>query len=119
MFLNKENGDAVLPLSTVFVCPCPPPSSILPHCRKQNDADFSKQGLELVAHVTRLIELVIDYRNVPADDYNKDNRMGCMFNLLVGGGGGEGRGGVGWGAAGRSDGGMGGMKDARMFWGSL
>lgn len=115
MFLNKENGDAVLPLSTVSVCPCPPPSSILPHCRKQNDADFSKQGLDLVAHVTRLIELVIDYRNVPADDYNKDNRMGCMFNLLVGGGGGVGRGGVGWGAAGRSDGGMCGMKDARMF----
>lgn len=37
-----------------------------------------------MTHVTRLIELVIDYRNVPADDYNKDNRMGCMFNLLVG-----------------------------------
>lgn len=37
-----------------------------------------------MTHVTRLIELVIDFRNVPADDYNKDNRMGCMFNLLVG-----------------------------------
>ena len=43
--------------------------------------------MDFVAHVTRLIELVIDFRNVPSDDYNKDNRMGCMFNLLVGDGG--------------------------------
>ena len=50
--------------------------------------------MEFVTHVTRLIELVIDFRNVPDDDYNKDNRMGCMFNLLVSG---AGQGGVGWG----------------------
>ena len=51
--------------------------------------------MDFVAHVTRLIELVIDFRNVPSDDYNKDNRMGCMFNLLVGDGGGVEHGGRG------------------------
>lgn len=56
--------------------------------------------MDFVAHVTRLIELVIDFRNVPSDDYNKDNRMGCMFNLLVGDRGGvEHGGGVEYGDA--------------------
>ena len=79
--LQIPYSNAGLPLSSVAISL---PSSILPHCHKQNDRDFGKQCLDFVAHVTRLIELVIDFRNVPSDDYNKDNRMGCMFNLLVG-----------------------------------
>jgi hypothetical protein len=52
--------------------------------RKCNAApdDLTRMGEVLVVHVTRLIELSFDYRNVPNDDYNKDKRMGCMFNLL-------------------------------------
>ena len=103
------NADLPLPPFLLpFDCPLLIFLSILPHCHKQKDADFSRQGVELVTHVTRLIELVIDFRNVPDDDYNKDNRMGCMFNLLVSGAGqggveegqggaGEGLEGEGWG----------------------
>lgn len=36
-----------------------------------------------IENVTRLISLLLDYRNVPADDANRGRRMGCMLNLLV------------------------------------
>ena len=39
--------------------------------------------MDLVKYATKLMELVLDYRSIPDDDYNKDKRMGCMFNLLV------------------------------------
>ena len=56
--------------------------SMTEKCNSASD-ELGRLGMVLVAHVTRLIELSLDYWNVPSDDYNKDKRMGCMFNLLV------------------------------------
>ena len=48
----------------------------------QHDSKLSASGTVFVDSVCRLIGLLLDYRNVSVDDKNR--RMGCMFNLLVG-----------------------------------
>lgn len=35
-------------------------------------------GEAFIETVTRLIALLLDYRNVPTDDANRGRRMGCM-----------------------------------------
>ncbi len=58
-------------------------SSLRPLCG--NCAAVGPNGVSFIETVTRLIALVLDYRNVPTDDYHKGRRMGCMLNLLVSG----------------------------------
>ena len=57
--------------------------SLTQHCKNESSSDIGKFGMDLVKYATKLMELVLDYRSIPDDDYNKDKRMGCMFNLLV------------------------------------
>ena len=47
------------------------------------DKDIGETGIVFVDSVSRLIGLLLDYRNVHADASCKGQRMGCMFNLLV------------------------------------
>lgn len=40
-------------------------------------------GEIFINSVSRLIGLLLDYRNVSKDEGHQDRRMGCMLNLLV------------------------------------
>ena len=57
------------------------PCSLTSLCTES--ASLKDNGIPFVETVTRLIALLLDYRNVPTDDANKGRRTGCMLNLLV------------------------------------
>jgi hypothetical protein len=53
----------------------------LEHCRKHKY--LSKSGESFVNLVVRLLERLLDYRTIMHDE-NKENRMSCTVNVLVG-----------------------------------
>ena len=52
-------------------------------CDGLTDKTLAGSIMEFTGSVERLIELILDYRNVPTGDGHKNKRMGCMLNLLV------------------------------------
>ena len=52
-------------------------------CDGLTDKTLAGAIMEFTGSVKRLIELILDYRNVPTGDGHKNKRMGCMLNLLV------------------------------------
>jgi len=52
-------------------------------CAGLMDKTIASSIMEFTGSVKLLIELILDYRNVPAGDSHKNKRMGCMLNLLV------------------------------------
>ena len=44
---------------------------------------WREAGAGFVSSVTRLLERLLDYRQVMAGDENRDKRMSCTVNLLV------------------------------------
>ena len=52
-------------------------------CAGLTDKTLAASIMEFTDSVKRLIELMLDYRNVPTGDGHKNKRMGCMLNLLV------------------------------------
>ena len=52
-------------------------------CAGLTDKTLAASIMEFTGSVKRLIELILDYRNVPTGDGHKNKRMGCMLNLLV------------------------------------
>ena len=52
-------------------------------CTAVKDEQLSTAITEFTHSVKHYIELILDYRNVPAGDSHKNKRMGCMLNLLV------------------------------------
>jgi hypothetical protein len=46
------------------------------------DNDLGSTGEVFISSVSRLIGLLLDYRNVSSGDGHKERRMGCMLNLL-------------------------------------
>ncbi|XP_065900793.1 dedicator of cytokinesis protein 2-like [Dysidea avara] len=51
-------------------------------CTTLRDEQLSKSITEFTQSMKHYIELILDYRNVPAGDSHKNKRMGCMLNLL-------------------------------------
>lgn len=43
---------------------------------------WSESGKVFISSVTRLLERLLDYRNVMQGDENRDKRMSCTVNLL-------------------------------------
>jgi len=48
----------------------------------KNHATMSTQGQHFVETMTKLMECLLEYRNVVTDE-NKENRMSCTVNVLV------------------------------------
>ena len=55
----------------------------MPYCQKDNQ--IGEAGCVFIDSVSRLIGLLLDYRNVQEDSTHRGQRMGCMLNLLVSG----------------------------------
>lgn len=55
--------------------------SMTEHCC--NDKALKESGKVFVDSVSRLIGLILDYRNVQDDNDYRGQRMGCILNLLV------------------------------------
>ena len=43
---------------------------------------WKEQGVQFIHSITKLLELLLDYRSVMAGDENRDKRMSCTVNLL-------------------------------------
>lgn len=43
---------------------------------------WAEQGVTFISSVTKLLERLLDYRNVMQGDENRDKRMTCTVNLL-------------------------------------
>lgn len=50
---------------------------------KSCDVTWQKHGKAFIGSITRLLERLLDYRNVMEGEENRDKRMSCTFNLLV------------------------------------
>jgi len=50
---------------------------------KDCDVKWKNPGKAFINSITRLLERLLDYRNVMEGDENRDKRMSCTFNLLV------------------------------------
>ena len=50
---------------------------------KDCDVTWKNPGKAFINSITRLLERLLDYRNVMEGDENRDKRMSCTFNLLV------------------------------------
>ena len=59
------------------------PCSVTQRCAGLTDKTLAASIMEFTDSVKLLIELILDYRNVPTGDGHKNKRMGCMLNLLV------------------------------------
>ncbi|KAJ8929040.1 hypothetical protein NQ314_018309 [Rhamnusium bicolor] len=46
------------------------------------DPTWKESGAAFISSITRLLERLLDYRNVIQGDENRDKRMSCTFNLL-------------------------------------
>ncbi|VEN34783.1 unnamed protein product, partial [Callosobruchus maculatus] len=46
------------------------------------DPAWKDSGSAFISSITRLLERLLDYRNVIQGDENRDKRMSCTFNLL-------------------------------------
>jgi dedicator of cytokinesis protein 3 len=57
-------------------------SSILMENLTQKDPVWRENGKAFVESVTRLLERLLDYRNVGQGEENRDKRMSCTVNLL-------------------------------------
>lgn len=49
---------------------------------KSCDVTWQKHGKAFIGSITRLLERLLDYRNVMEGEENRDKRMSCTFNLL-------------------------------------
>ncbi|XP_018335626.1 dedicator of cytokinesis protein 3 [Agrilus planipennis] len=49
---------------------------------QSEDPTWKDSGAAFISSVTRLLERLLDYRNVIQGDENRDKRMSCTFNLL-------------------------------------
>ncbi|XP_076363419.1 dedicator of cytokinesis protein 3-like isoform X2 [Tachypleus tridentatus] len=49
---------------------------------RSNDPVWRKNGIAFINSVTRLLERLLDYRNVMEGEENRDKRMSCTVNLL-------------------------------------
>lgn len=50
---------------------------------QSEDPTWKDSGTAFITSVTRLLERLLDYRNVIQGDENRDKRMSCTVNLLV------------------------------------
>lgn len=50
---------------------------------QSEDPAWKDSGAAFISSITRLLERLLDYRNVIQGDENRDKRMSCTFNLLV------------------------------------
>ena len=50
---------------------------------RSDDPVWRESGTAFINSVTRLLERLLDYRNVMQGDENCDKRMSCTVNLLV------------------------------------
>lgn len=50
---------------------------------QSEDPTWKESGSAFIRSITRLLERLLDYRNVIQGDENRDKRMSCTFNLLV------------------------------------
>lgn len=49
---------------------------------KQSTPVWKEQGVQFIESITKLLELLLDYRSVMDGDENRDKRMSCTVNLL-------------------------------------
>ncbi|XP_060529581.1 dedicator of cytokinesis protein 3 isoform X2 [Cylas formicarius] len=49
---------------------------------QSEDPTWKESGAAFISSITRLLERLLDYRNVIQGDENRDKRMSCTFNLL-------------------------------------
>lgn len=49
---------------------------------KSNDPVWKENGIAFINSITRLLERLLDYRNVMEGEENRDKRMSCTVNLL-------------------------------------
>lgn len=49
---------------------------------QSEDPAWKESGAAFISSITRLLERLLDYRNVIQGDENRDKRMSCTFNLL-------------------------------------
>ncbi|XP_076362645.1 dedicator of cytokinesis protein 3-like isoform X4 [Tachypleus tridentatus] len=49
---------------------------------RSNDPVWRKNGIAFINSITRLLERLLDYRNVMEGEENRDKRMSCTVNLL-------------------------------------
>lgn len=49
---------------------------------KQSTPLWRDQGVQFIHSITKLLELLLDYRSVMEGDENRDKRMSCTVNLL-------------------------------------
>lgn len=47
-----------------------------------DDPPWREAGKAFISSVTKLLERLLDYRNVMQGDENRDKRMSCTVNLL-------------------------------------
>lgn len=50
---------------------------------KSCDVTWKANGTAFIVSITKLLERLLDYRNVMEGEENRDKRMSCTFNLLV------------------------------------
>lgn len=51
---------------------------------QSEDPTWKDSGTAFITSITRLLERLLDYRSVIQGDENRDKRMSCTVNLLVG-----------------------------------
>ncbi|XP_066246456.1 dedicator of cytokinesis protein 3 isoform X2 [Euwallacea similis] len=57
-------------------------STVLLDRVQSEDPTWKDSGAAFISSITRLLERLLDYRNVIQGDENRDKRMSCTFNLL-------------------------------------
>ncbi|KAL1512882.1 hypothetical protein ABEB36_002392 [Hypothenemus hampei] len=57
-------------------------STVLLDRVQSEDPTWKESGAAFISSITRLLERLLDYRNVIQGDENRDKRMSCTFNLL-------------------------------------
>ncbi|XP_030749885.1 dedicator of cytokinesis protein 3 isoform X2 [Sitophilus oryzae] len=57
-------------------------NTILLNRVQSEDPAWKESGAAFISSITRLLERLLDYRNVIQGDENRDKRMSCTFNLL-------------------------------------
>lgn len=47
------------------------------------DTDFRNNSLSLVNKITKLLERLVDYRNIKPGDEHRNQKLSCIVNLMV------------------------------------
>ncbi|KAI6650438.1 Dedicator of cytokinesis protein 3 isoform X2 [Oopsacas minuta] len=51
-------------------------------CNLEDDNDFSANSLSLVNKVTKLLERLVDFRNIQPGDEHRNQKLSCIVNLM-------------------------------------